>query len=429
MQSWSSIVADVRQWWWIYLSMPLIAGGIGWFTKLIAIEMMFRPLEFVGVRLGRIPLGWQGMLPRQAEKMAGIAYDMISTNLLQPQELFDRLDADRLIKEVEAPMRRAVDDVVRSMAIDYYPGLWEAMPELTRHAVIGLIQSETPKYAVAAIEDAKRDIVRLFDLRAMVISNLTADKALLNRMMRDIAGAQMTMIPKIGFWFGLLIGVGQAIMWALFREPWLMPVFGFVNGWITDYIGLQMLFRPHEPKRYFGIFTWHGLFAKNRHELIPQYAHLIAAELLTPDKIVDAILKGPAADRVFELAAKYVDRAADAAPSLAKPLVTLTVGTDRWRELKATAAERVFAYAEATTQQAHAYTMQAMDIENTVIERMGELSPAQFENLLRPAVKEDEPTAIAVGAVLGGVVGELQILLIERITLDHWAWPLGLFLH
>ena len=43
---------------------------------------------------------------------------------------------------------------------------------------------------------------------------------------------------------------------------------------------------------------------------------------------------------------------------------------------------------------------------------MGELSSEQFEQIIRPAFKEDEKTAIAVGAVLGGAIGELQALLL-----------------
>jgi uncharacterized membrane protein YheB (UPF0754 family) len=66
----AEILEDVGRNWFIYASMPIIAAAIGYVTKLVAIEMMFRPLEFVG----RKPfLGWQGVIPRRAAKMAGIA--------------------------------------------------------------------------------------------------------------------------------------------------------------------------------------------------------------------------------------------------------------------------------------------------------------------------------------------------------------------
>jgi len=423
IRSFSQIGHDLSHWWWIYLSMPLIAGFIGWSTKLVAIEMIFRPINFRGVRLGPIPLGWQGMIPRRAPEMAAIAYDMISTNLITPREIFDRIDPEQLVASVREPIRRTVDDVVRDMAITYYPGLWEAMPEPTRKLLILALQREAPKAAVSMVKDAQRDVEKMFDLREMVITNLTEDRELLNRMIRDIGGPDLKMIPKLGFWFGMIIGVVQAIVWALFHNPYVMPVLGLLNGLVTDYIGLQMLFRPHEPKRYFGVFTWHGLFAKRRHEVIPQYGQIIADEILSPDKITRALLTGPAGDRVFELAARHVDRAADALPSFAKPAVVVAVGTDKWREMKRIAAEKAFAYAPDAAEAAHGYVLEAFDIEHTIVERMHELTPEQYEELLRPAVKKDEPLAVLLGAVLGFLVGELQSQLTERIVLGHWGFP------
>ena len=44
---------------------------------------------------------------------------------------------------------------------------------------------------------------------------------------------------------------------------------------------------------------------------------------------------------------------------------------------------------------------------------MNQLSDEEYESILRPVFKDDEPLMIAVGGVLGGAVGELQVLIIE----------------
>ena len=46
---WQSILADLRAHCWLYLSMPVVASIIGYVTKLVAIRMMFEPIEFVGI--------------------------------------------------------------------------------------------------------------------------------------------------------------------------------------------------------------------------------------------------------------------------------------------------------------------------------------------------------------------------------------------
>lgn len=58
------------------------------------------------------------------------------------------------------------------------------------------------------------------------------------------------------------------------------------------------------------------------------------------------------------------------------------------------------------------YATGALDIRNTVVAKMRQLTPIEFEGILRPAFKQDEWKLIAVGAIIGGLVGELQVLLL-----------------
>ena len=55
-------------------------------------------------------------------------------------------------------------------------------------------------------------------------------------------------------------------------------------------------------------------------------------------------------------------------------------------------------------------------IENLIVEKMNKLSPAQYEAILRPVFKDDEMLMITVGAVLGFLVGELQVVLVEQFA-------------
>ena len=96
-----SIIADFHQHLWLYLSIPFISGFIGYVTKVIAIQMMFAPMEFKGVRLFGVPIGWQGIVPRKAEKMATVAVELMTTKLIRPEEIFARLDPKRIAKEIE----------------------------------------------------------------------------------------------------------------------------------------------------------------------------------------------------------------------------------------------------------------------------------------------------------------------------------------
>lgn len=94
---WLAIAEDIQKNWMLYCSMPLVAAVIGYGTKLVAIRMMFEPLEFVG----KPPyLGWQGIVPRNAQRMASIACDTMTARLLTPRDVFGKLDPDRVAREI-----------------------------------------------------------------------------------------------------------------------------------------------------------------------------------------------------------------------------------------------------------------------------------------------------------------------------------------
>lgn len=45
-----TMIADFQQHFWLYVSIPFMSGLIGYVTKVIAIQMMFSPLEFKGIK-------------------------------------------------------------------------------------------------------------------------------------------------------------------------------------------------------------------------------------------------------------------------------------------------------------------------------------------------------------------------------------------
>jgi uncharacterized membrane protein YheB (UPF0754 family) len=69
-----------------------------------------------------------------------------------------------------------------------------------------------------------------------------------------------------------------------------------------------------------------------------------------------------------------------------------------------------------TLVEAQDYAMSVIDLEGTIVDKMSQLTNEQYESILRPVFKDDEPLMIAVGAVLGGLVGEIQVLIMEQFA-------------
>jgi uncharacterized membrane protein YheB (UPF0754 family) len=404
----NSIIDDFQRNYLLYLSMPLMAAFIGYVTKLVAIRMMFEPLEPIGI----FPLQWQGIVPRRAERMATIACDTMTARLISPEEIFSRLDPERVALELNKPLMESVEIITTEVMERHKPGLWLSLPNAVRDALIRRMQTEAPAVIAEIMEDVRANIDKVFDLKHMVISNLVRDKNQLNKIFQEVGHAEFKFIAHSGIYFGFLIGVVQMVAWMLTHNPWVMPIFGLFTGWFTDWLALKMIFHPMEPKKYFGFITWQGLFLKRRKEVAADYGALIAQEILTPANITRAVLEGPLSDKLFALVERHVMKTLDSHAGMAKPLLLMTVGTENYIQIKQESVKKVIEHMPYALKSVEKYAEDAMDIRNTMVTKMQQLTPHEFERLLRPAFQQDEWILITVGAVLGFLVGELQVQLI-----------------
>jgi uncharacterized membrane protein YheB (UPF0754 family) len=403
-----AILTDISQHWHIYASMPFIAALIGYLTKRVAIEMMFKPLEFRGIR----PIfGWQGIIPANARRMATTAVNLLTHHLVDPQEIFARLDPEQMVAELEEPLLKAVEEVTREVMEQFQPRLWEVLPAQAQQLLINQVRGQAPKVVARLMREVSTNIDEVLDVNSMLIEAMVRDKSLTVRLIKEVAQPELKFIARSGIYFGFVIGLVQFVAWALTRQPLIMPVFGFVTGFVTDWLALKMIFYPREPRR-FGLFRWQGMFQKRREQVAMDYGALIADEVLTVRNVMEAVLTGPKSDRLFAMIQREIQRTIDHQVSIAKPLVALTVGGKQYQEMKKAAAAKAIAYLPETVKHAEGYATGALDVRNTIVEKMRQLTPLEFEGILRPAFQQDEWKLIAVGAIIGGLVGELQVLLI-----------------
>lgn len=411
MQTWGEIKSDFGANWLIYLSMPFVAAFVGWSTKIVALEMLYRPLEFRGIG----PFGWQGIVPRRAGKVGSKTIELLTANLLKPEELLDRIDAAEAVEALRAPLVQAVDEISRDLAEQIRPGLWDALPEAGRQAVRARIQAQAPRITENMLNEMKADLGRYVDLQFLAVTTLVRNKEKLVKLMRAVSDDAMAFVRRSGIYFGLGIGLVQMVAWALFKNPWIMPAFGFAVGFISDYIALNMLFRPVHPTKYLGFIPFQGLLHAQRDKITRDYAKILAEDLFSPEILFDAVIKGPGSDKLFALAAKEIDAAIDAQTGIAGPVVVLAVGTQRYRALKDRVVKMVLERLPSTLLEAQDYATSVIDLETTIVEKMNQLTNEEYESILRPVFKDDEPLMIAVGAILGGLVGEIQVQIIEHL--------------
>ena len=67
---------------------------------------------------------------------------------------------------------------------------------------------------------------------------------------------------------------------------------GVLVGLVTNWLAIQMIFRPMEPRRYLGVFHYQGMFPKRQKEISADYGRITANEILTPRNLILDLLLG-----------------------------------------------------------------------------------------------------------------------------------------
>jgi len=412
------ILARVSAYPVVFVAMPVVAALIGYTTKLAAIKMMFDPVEYRGIG----PIGWQGILPKRAAKMASITVDLMMRDLVDPREFFDKIDPVEALRELEQPFLEATDRIARQVLDEVQPGLWDSMPQRTRESVVSRIHRDAPGILARLLEDLQDNLDEVFDLKHMIISNLIKDKVLLNKMYRETAQKEFRFIARSGIWFGLVIGLLQAVVFAIYPSPFVLPIFGLFIGYSTDWLALRMLFRPLLPTTILGI-TFQGVFIKRQPEVSEDYARIIAEEMITPHNVLESLLEGPYSDILFQMIQRQVAAVVDEQLGRAKPLAQLAVGSRRYETIKTRMAKEILNEVPRHIDETVSYAERAVNIRDMVKEKILAMTPDQFEGLLRPAFQADEWIIVTVGAALGFLVGLTQDLLLVPLFSSFGPGP------
>src|SRR5207342_560657 len=218
------------------------------------------------------------------------------------------------------------------------------------------------------------------------------------------------MMVLFGFIFGFLLGIPVAAVDYFVGKGWLLPVLGIIVGWITNLLGMWLIFSPAEPKKFLGI-KFQGLFPRRQHEAAEVYAGIIADDVITLENIGDFLLDGPRGDRTRQMLAEAMRPAIDNAAGPVRGAVRVAVGSRRFDNIRdAVAVEAVDRTIEPFKDPEFS-RRQAEKIYALIAQRTKELPPRDFVEMMRSAIKEDEWMLYAHGAIMGFAGGLLHLAL------------------
>ncbi len=389
-----------------YLTIPLVSAFVGWITNLIAIKMTFYPLKYWGIG----PFGWQGIIPSKARKMAETALDLWTSKLINIETQFAKINPEKVAEEMSPAIDYLSKEIIDEVMEAKMPLLWRQLPEVIKKNLYEDVGKSLPLIVEEMMKDINHDFSNMLDLKTLAVASLTKNKKLLNQMFLKCGEQEFRFIIRSGFYFGFLFGLIQMIVWYFVPMWWILPVFGILVGYFTNYLALQLIFRPLKPIKI-GNLSIQGMFIKRQKEVSEEYSRMVASNIITIESIFEYIIRGPGSARLRKIVRRQIDKTINETAGVLRSALETYTGSRMFVHIRNIACFRFMQELPMNIRHVFGYAEDALNLEAILRQKMSALSPMEFEAFLRPVFKEDETTLILIGAALGGIAGLVQYLI------------------
>ncbi|MFI9508759.1 hypothetical protein [Nocardia sp. NPDC052566] len=423
------------------ITIPLFTGIIGYITNWTGILMLFAPLRFHGFRMpglravfpylpkriqvlpllsydGRI--GWQGIVPSRVDKMASIAVDKGLAKLGSVADFYREIEPDRLAEHFATVADARIQGIVEEILRREHPQLWYNLPTQVREMVLSRVRQQLPDILRELTAELGNNIDQLLDVKQMVIRYFRARPQLLNQVFLVLGAKELRFMQNFGFYFGapmgaLLVAVLHLTGWSTLV---VLPIGGVIIGWVVNWLGLNMIFAPAYAKWY---CPWRqGLLIKRQTEITDGYAELVSSQVMTVANIGDELLNGPRSDRTMQMLEDTLRPAADRALGPARPAVKFMLGSREYDSLQSTLTAEAMTIAPIAFADPDFNVQQSKQVNEYIAKQMAQLSPPDFVDMLRSAIKQDEWLLFLHGGVLGLFAGYAHILIFGTGVATTW---------
>nr|WP_280472565.1 hypothetical protein [Nocardia cyriacigeorgica] len=423
------------------MTIPLFTGVIGYITNWTGVLMLFRPIAFHGIhvpglralypflpkRIQVLPLlsydgrmGWQGIVPSRADKMASIAVDKGLSKLGSVADFYRELEPDALAEHLAGIADEQIRDIVEEILRREHPQLWYNLPSQVREMVHDRVRAQLPDILRQLTVELGENIDQLLDVKQMVIRYFQARPQLLNQLFQVLGAKELRFMQNFGFYFGAPMGAVLVAVLHLTGWPTLavLPIGGVIIGWVVNWVGINMIFAPAEPKWW---CPWRqGLLIKRQPEITAGYAELVSGQVVTVANIGDELLNGPRSDRTMQMLEDTLRPAADRALGPARSAVKFVLGSREYDALQSTITSEAMAIAPIAFADPDFNIRQGRQINDYIAKQMSALSPNDFVEMLRSAIKQDEWLLFVHGGVPGLFAGYAHILVFGTGVATTW---------
>jgi uncharacterized membrane protein YheB (UPF0754 family) len=192
-------------------------------------------------------------------------------------------------------------------------------------------------------------------------------------------------------------------LWALIS----VPVIAALIGYITNYIAVRMLFRPHKPVRLMGI-TFQGLVPRRQKEIAASLGSMIERDLFSQDDIHAALSGAETAEEATAFLSEQIDAFAQKIGTQ-NPMVGMFLQGSLLDQIKQTLAGQMAERFPEFMERVVTRVEHRLDVSEIVARKIEGFDLSKLESLIYEVSSRELKTIEILGAVLGFLVGLAQV--------------------
>ncbi len=190
----------------------------------------------------------------------------------------------------------------------------------------------------------------------------------------------------------------------------LTPIIAAGIGWLTNWVAIQMLFRPRRPRRVLG-WTWQGLIPRRQAQLAREAAEIIEREIMQQHRIVHEIRKIELGPYLEDTAHKLVwERIGPQLRGI--PLIGGLINESTLQRFEQLAARAMKEEATPLMERVATQFEASVDLKQLIEDNIAAFDLDRLETIVNEVARREFRSIERLGAVLGFLIGCLQVALL-----------------
>ena len=181
-------------------------------------------------------------------------------------------------------------------------------------------------------------------------------------------------------------------------------------GWITNWIAIKMLFRPHKEINL-GLFKIQGLIPKRRAEIGSGIANIIQNELISVKDVISNIDREEFSKRLNSLIDEVLDKNLKKKVKEKFPLLQMFFTDKVAKDVGNTIKDIVMENQEKIFEIFSNYAEENIDFEVIISDKISNFSLDKLEEIITFLAKKELKHIEVIGAILGLLIGAVQYLI------------------